>query len=99
MSLDNQKFHLSLVETDYQPAYYVSDAFYAVAFLIILIFLNVNAEKHKQSIFHAFKRIANPASGVFLLLMLSLGIEMGIFSNYVLVYLQEDLKATSAMIG
>ena len=79
--------------------YYVSDGFLAVCCVIIIVFLNVKAEKHKQNVFHAFKRIANPASGVFVIIMIVTGIGIGVMSSYVMVYLQEDLEASSSMIG
>lgn len=87
------------VETNYQMVYYLSDGFVVVSCLIVIMFVHVKAEKHKQSIFHAFMRISNPATGVYLLIMLILGMGMGIFQTYLMVYLQEDLKASSAMIG
>ena len=67
--------------------------------MIILVFVDVRVEKNKQSMFQALKRIINPASGVFLFIMLGAGIGNGIYVNYVPVYLQEELKASSAMIG
>ena len=79
--------------------YYVSDGFVAISCLILIVFVQVKAEKHKQSVFHAFRRIANPATGVFLVVMLVQGVGFGIFQNYLIVYLQEDLNASSAMIG
>jgi predicted MFS family arabinose efflux permease len=79
--------------------YYVSDGFLAVSCIIIIVLLNVKAKKHKQNVFHAFKRIANPASGVFVIIMIVNGIGIGVMSSYVMVYLQEDLGASSSMIG
>ena len=79
--------------------YYVSDGFLAVSCAIILLLLNIKTEKHKQNALHAFKRIANPASVVFVLIMIVNGIGIGIFASYGIVYLQEDMGATSTMIG
>ena len=89
----------TLVETDYQMTYYVSDGFLAVCCIIIIVFLNVKAETHKQNAFHAFKRIANPASGAFVIIMIVSGIGIGVMSSYGIVYLQEEMEASSSMIG
>ena len=80
-------------------AYYVSDGFLAVCCLMIIVFLDINVEKNRQGVVQAFKRIINPATGVFLLIMFFNGMGLGIFINYVAIYLQEELGASSAMIG
>ena len=56
-------------------------------------------EKNDGNILDAFKRILNPASGIFFLILLGLGIGFGVSANYVVVYLQEDMGASSAMVG
>ena len=86
------------VETNYQPAYYLSDIFLLVSFMVILLFLKIKVEKNKGSILHAFKSLVNPATGVYFTIMLGLGIGLGIF-NYVPLYLQDEMEASSAMIG
>ena len=88
-----------LVETNYQSAYYVSDGFLAAFCLIVVIFLDVNAEKNKQNLFRAFKSVVNPAMCVFLLIMFLAGIGQGVYFSYVIVYIQEDLQGSSAMVG
>ena len=88
----------SLDETNYQLVYYFSDGCAAVSCLLVIIFLKINVEKTKHTLFGAFKRIANPATGVFLLIMLTLGFGFAIMT-YLLVYLQEEMQASSAMIG
>ena len=87
------------VETNYQLAYYVSDGFLAVFCMIVVIFLEVNAEKNKQNLFRAFKSVVNPAMCVFLLIMFLAGIGQGVYFSYVIVYIQEDLQGSSAMVG
>ena len=86
-------------ETNYQFAYYVSDAFLIVSAFTVLMFLEIKVEKHRQNVFHAFKRILNPATGAFLIIMLIVGIGHGIFLNYLTIFLTEELSASSAMIG
>ena len=49
--------------------------------------------------FHAFKKIINPASGVFFTIVCGFGMGSGVFMNYGAVYLQEEMGASSAMIG
>ena len=65
----------------------------------MLLFLDIKVEKNKESLFYAFRRIINPASATFLLIMLVAGIGWGVLANYTLVYLQEEMGASSAMIG
>ena len=56
-------------------------------------------EKNKENLLYAFKKIINPASGVFFLILFGFGIGTGIFFNYGVVYLQEEMEASSAMVG
>ena len=93
-----QSYSIS-VETNYQGVFYFTDAVLGVTFLVVLLFLEVKVEKNKERFVPSFKKIFNPASATFLLLIFSMGIEMGIGANYVIIYLQEDLKASSAMVG
>ena len=86
-------------ETNYQLAYYVSDGFLIVSAFTVLMFLEIKVEKHRQNVFRAFKRILNPATGAFLIIMLIVGIGHGIFLNYLTIFLTEELNASSAMIG
>ena len=86
-------------ETNYQFAYYVSDGFLIVSAFTVLMFLDIKVEKHRQNVFRAFKRILNPATGAFLIIMLIIGIGHGIFLNYLTIFLTEELSASSAMIG
>ena len=86
-------------ETNYQFAYYVSDGFLIVSAFTVLMFLEIKVEKHRQNVFRAFKRILNPATGAFLIIMLIVGIGHGIFLNYLTIFLTEELNASSAMIG
>ena len=88
-----------LVQTSYWSAYYVSDICLAVCCIIILVFLDIRVEKDKQNIFSALKRVINPATAVFLLIMLVSGLGHGIYFDYVAVYLQEELNASSSMIA
>ena len=66
--------------------------------MVILLFLEIKVEKNKGSMLHAFKRLLNPATGVYFTILLGLGIGLGIF-NYVPLYLQDEMEASSAMIG
>ena len=86
-------------ETNYQLAYYVSDGFLIVSAFTVFLFLEIKVEKHRQNVFRAFKRILNPATGAFLIIMLIVGIGHGIFLNYLTIFLTEELNASSAMIG
>ena len=86
-------------ETNYQLAYYVSDGFLIVSAFTVFLFLEIKVEKHRQNVFRAFKRILNPATGAFLIIMLIVGIGHGIFLNYLTIFLTEELSASSAMIG
>ena len=88
-----------LVETNYQIAYYFADGLYVVCCLVILVFLKIEVEKTEATVMYAFKRVLNPATGVFLVILLGNGIGYGIYLNYVVVYLQENLEASSAMVG
>ena len=88
-----------LEATNYLNAYLASDSFLAASGLIIILLLDVKVEQHKQSFAHAFKSILNPATAIFLVISLVLGFGYGIFANYLTIYLQEDLGASSAMIG
>ena len=67
--------------------------------MVVLIFLEVNVEKNTEKFIPSFKKIINSASGVFLILIFALGVTVGVEGNYIFVYLQEDLGATSTMIG
>ena len=78
-------------ETNYQFAYYVSDGFLIVSAFTVLMFLEIKVEKHRQNVFRAFKRILNPATGAFLMIMLIVGIGHGIFLNYLTIFLTEEL--------
>ena len=65
-----------------------------------MLFVDVKVEKNKESFVESFKKIVNPASGIFLFLVFGgLGIPIGLCANYVNIYLQEDLQASSTMIG
>ena len=59
----------------------------------------MKVEKNEESFLYAFRRILNPASGMFFLMILGLGIGWGVAANYVAVYMQEDMGASSAMVG
>ena len=87
------------VEINYQPAYYVSDGFIFVSCAIILIFLEIQVEKNNGNLLDAFRRILNPASGVYFLICFGIGLGFGVFGNYGAVYLQEEMSASSAMVG
>ena len=67
--------------------------------MVVILFLKVKVEKNTEKFMPSFKKIINPASGVFLILAFGLGLTIGIEGNYVLIYLGEDLGATSTMIG
>ena len=71
----------------------------AVAAIVILFFVEVRIEKNKEKFIPSVKKILNPALGVFLLFIFALGIPIGISANYVYAYLQDELQASSAMIG
>ena len=71
----------------------------AMAAIVVLFFVEVRIEKNKEKFIPAVKKILNPALGVFLLLIFSLGIPVGISANYVYAYLQDELQASSSMIG
>ena len=77
----------------------MSDGFLTIEFLVVVIFLEVHVEKNKQNIFRALKRVMNPAMVVFLSIMFLAGIGQGVYFSYVIVYIQEDLQASSAMVG
>jgi len=79
--------------------FYFTAGTLVVCFLVVIFFLEVKVEKNTEKFIPSFKKIINPASGVFLILVFALGITVGIEANYVLVYLGEDLGATSTMIG
>ena len=87
------------MEISYQNAYYFSDGILAICFLLVLLTLDVKVEKSKESFIEAIKRISNPASYIFFMIILGSGIGVGIYNNYVVVYLQEDMEASSAMVG
>ena len=70
-----------------------------MAAIVVLFFVEVRIEKNKEKFIPAVKKILNPALGVFLLLIFSLGIPVGISANYVFAYLQDELQASSTMIG
>ena len=71
----------------------------AMAAIVVLFFVEVRIEKNKEKFIPSVKKILNPALGVFLLLIFSLGIPVGISANYVYAYLQDELQASSTMIG
>jgi len=79
--------------------YYLSDGFVVVSCVIIVVFLEIKVEKNKENMFHAFKKLINPASGVLFTIVFGFGMGLGVFFNYGTVYLQEEMGATTAMIG
>jgi hypothetical protein len=70
-----------------------------VSCLIVAFFLEIKVEKNKENMFHGFKKIINPASAVFFTILCGFGMGCGVFFNYGAVYLQEEMGASSAMIG
>ena len=70
-----------------------------MAAMVVLFFVEVKITKNTEKFIPAVKKILNPALGVFLLLIFSLGIPVGISANYVFAYLQDELQASSSMIG
>ena len=95
----NGRLILLSVETNYQNVYYFSDATLGITILVVMLFLDIKVEKNKESFVHSFKNIFNPASAIFLLLVFGLGIPFGVGGSYGIIYLQEDLQASSTMIG
>ena len=87
------------MEISYQNSYYFSDGILVICFFIILFTLDIKVDKNKASFFEAISRICNPASFIFFMIILGTGIGLGVGANYVVVYLQEDMGASSAMVG
>jgi len=61
--------------------------------------LEINVEKNRENIFQVSRQIINPTSGLFFLICLGMGLGRGLFNNYGPIYLQEQMEASSAMIG
>ena len=79
--------------------FYFTDGMLGLTLLVVWFSLDCSVEKTKDSFITSFKKILNPAFAVFLLIGFAMGIEIGVGGNYVIVYLQEELGATSTMIG
>ena len=75
------------------------DIFLLVTSFIIVFALEIKVEHAKESIAKGFSKILNPASGVFFAIGMGMGLGFGVFSTYGPVYLQEEMGASSAMIG
>ena len=90
---------LFAVENNYQTVFYVSDVFLFVGCLIVYFYLEINVEKNRENIFQVSREIINPTAGLFFLICLGMGLGRGLFNNYGAIYLQEQMKASSAMIG
>ena len=79
--------------------FYFTDGMLGFTFLVVWFSLDCEVEKTKDSFITSFKKVFNQAFAVFLLIGFAMGLEIGVGSNYVIVYLQEELGATSTMIG
>ena len=75
------------------------DIFLLVTSVIIVFALEIKVEHAKEGIVQGFTKILNPASGVFFAIGMGMGLGFGVFSTYGPVYLQEEMGASSAMIG
>ena len=94
------KFKFFSEETNYQVNYYVSDVLLGLSCILTIWLLDVQIEKGKsQSLASSARTMFNPAFILLILMVLWFGIANAISGNYVPVYLQNSLGATSGMIG
>lgn len=85
-------------ETDYSLSFYICDGFVLLSCFFAL-FLTITMEQTGERMVKSLKKIfSKPALNLFALSFFS-GMSWGINDTYLYVYLQEDLKASSALIS
>ena len=89
-----------LVETNYQINYYVSDVLLALSCILTIWILDVRVEKEKsKNLMESARSMLNPSFILLVLMVAWVGITTQVSQIYVPVYLQDDLGASSDLIG
>jgi hypothetical protein len=95
---DVQTFILSFSETDFRPVFYVMTAFLALTTLLVLK-LKVSRIDTKEKTINSLRKIATKPAIVLYFLVGMMGFGWGIQDSYLIVYLQKEMQATTAIIS
>ena len=82
--------------TDYSILFYMYDGYFLLA-AVLMIWLSVTLERSGQSTLEALKKIWNKSALIVFSLLFILGIQWGVQDSYVLVYLTDEMGASSQL--
>ena len=85
-------------QTDYSLVFYVNDVCLLIT-CIIYLFLDVNMEQTGENVWKSLKQIISIPAITFFGLCFLMGFQWGIHDTYLLIYLDEEMGASTEFIS
>lgn len=85
-------------ETNYNVAFYIADGAFVVT-ATVAFFLKIDMKRSDEKGLKALKNIVSLPALNFFALVFVMGFQWGIHDTYLLVYLDEEMEASSSLIS